>query len=119
MTIADQIGFLFVAFGPYPDKKRQVLGYMVKHLAEIRNMTSLLMMVYTTSTHKGISDFDMHRLIRQFVNYHNGTQKFFATLFPRDDPDANTITEAWSFDIPPPRKFEKYKRQKADDLLVA
>lgn len=80
-TIADQIGFLY-----HTTNGAALAGkFMTKHLTEVRNMIGMLMVIYCTSTHKGISDFDLHRLIRQMYTYEQSTVAFFKTIVPAGD----------------------------------
>ena len=115
-TIADQIAFLALT-----SERGSALAqiYATKHVSEIRNMIGVLMIIYCTSTHKGISDFEIHRLIKQMYNYEQATIAFLKTVFTAELGSDLKIFDSWKIDIPPPRKFEKFKKSTADDTDVA
>ncbi len=77
------------------------------------------MIIYCTSTHKGISDFEIHRLIKQMYNYEQATVAFLKIVFSESGGDKIQIFDPWKIDVPPPRKFEKFKKSAGDDIDVA
>lgn len=49
-------------------------------------------------------------------SYEQSTSAFFKTFAAQLDL---AILQPWKIDIPPPRKFDKFKRQQVDDVAVA